>query len=377
MTEDVIALSNAEMEGLFTRKESLDAIEQAFQEFGEDSAQHIPRRRMYVPDEEADAEDYYWFNEKAGVVPGLNSSAIRINSATVRVERKRGNARFQFPGAFAGFSLVFDTVTTEPLAILQDYYLNPIRVAATSALVTKYMKPDQSEIMGVFGSGTQAFTQIGYTCEVTDLEEIRVYSTSKDRREDFARRVNSRFEPDVVPVESPEDAVKGCDIITTATNSNQPVFDGKWIEDGTHVNAVTPANDWFLPRTEIDKKTVNRSDIIVVNNRDSLELDDQTETIPEEGIQSDRLYDIGELLAGEINMENSSDITFHSNNAGMGIQFAALGSLIYEKARENGIGTRIDKDVFMQHDDDLIAVRDRGFMHRGDEPFDVKKSHEQ
>jgi hypothetical protein len=50
----------------------------------------------------------------------------------------------------------------------------------------------------------------------------------------------------------------------------------------------------------------------------------------------------------------------------MGIQFAALGRLVYERAREEGLGTHLDADLFMQYDEELIAVRDRGFLHRDD-----------
>ena len=58
----------------------------------------------------------------------------------------------------------------------------------------------------------------------------------------------------------------------------------------------------------------------------------------------------------------SQQITYHNNNVGMGIQFAAMGRLIYERAKSRGVGTEIDSSFFMQYDDDLRAIRDTAFL---------------
>ena len=89
--------------------------------------------------------------------------ALRLNSATVSVTRKRGNARFGFPGAFSGLVFLFDTETNELISVLQDFYLNPIRVAATSAVVTARLARDDAKVMGLFGSGTQATPEVAGT----------------------------------------------------------------------------------------------------------------------------------------------------------------------------------------------------------------------
>src|SRR5579862_4497995 len=170
MTEKTLILSNEEIEGLVTTKECIDAIERAYLELGQGIAEELPRRRIYQPREDA-PEHYYWFNEMAGIVPGIQTMALRLNSATVQVSKKRGNARFGFPSAFAGLVFLFDTQSNELLAILQDYYLNPIRVAATSAIVTARLARDDAKIMGLFGSGTQAILQIECNCAVTGIEE--------------------------------------------------------------------------------------------------------------------------------------------------------------------------------------------------------------
>lgn len=362
-----LLLQNKDLPGLATTDECIAAIEAAYVEHGRGTAQELARRRIYHPREDQ-PDHYYWFNEMAGVVPGIRSMGLRINSATVSVTRKRGNARLGFPGAFSALVFVFDTETTELLAVLQDFYLNPIRVAATSAIVTKRMARDDSKVMGLFGSGTQALLQAECTCAVTGIEEIRVYSTRKERRERVAAQLNELVGVRTVAVDHPRDAVTGCDIVTTATSSNEAVFDGHWLEPGTHVNTMI-GSDYFLPRRETDDTTVLRSDIIVVNSRESVRLDKQPELYPhlrKGTLEWGDIYEVGELLVKK-NIHGRStgaQITYHNNNVGMGIQFAALGRLLYERAKAQGVGTEVDSAFFMQYDDDLRAIRDTAFLGR-------------
>jgi alanine dehydrogenase len=365
LTAKTLMIGNKDMPGLASTNEYIDAIEQAYLELGRGSAQELPRRRIYHPRENK-ADHYYWFNEMAGLVPGIRTMALRINSATVNVTRKRGNARLGFPGAFSALIFLFDTETNALLAVLQDFYLNPIRVAATSAIVTKRLARDDSKVMGLFGSGTQALLQAKYHCAVMGIEEIRVFSTRKERREKVAKQIAELVDVKALAVEDPRHAVMGCDIVTTATSSNEPVFDGAWLDGGTHVNTMI-GSDYFLPRRETDETTVLKSDIIVVNSKESIRLDKQPELYPllRRGILAwNDIYEIGDLLTKRNIHGRSSrtQITYHNNNVGMGIQFAAVGRLIYERAKQKGVGTEVDQSMFMQFDDDLRAIRDSAFL---------------
>lgn len=368
MDEETLILSNDDIVGLVEPDEAIEAIENAYYELGRRKARDLPRRRIYLPQEDTEADEYYWFNEKAGAVPGIGRMAIRMDSATVDVSEKRGNARFQFPGAFAGLVMLFDTESNQLLAIMQDFYQNPIRVAVTSAIVTKRLARNDAATMGIFGSGTQAALQIEYNCEVTGLEEVRVYSTSEDRRKDFADRMNSVVKAEVVAVPEPREAVRECDIVTTATNSNEPVFDGDWLEAGTHVNTMI-GSDSFLPRRETDETTVRKSDLIVVNSKEQIKLDKQPELykpLQRGELGEDDIYEIGDLLVkDEIHgRSHASQITYHNNNVGMGIQFAALGNLVHQKAKKQNLGTSVDADMFMQFDEDLARIRDQAFLRK-------------
>ena len=360
-----LVISNKEMVGLVSTEECIDAIEYAYLELGQGKAQELPRRRIYQPKEKQD-DHYYWFNEMAGIVPGIRSMGLRVNSATVNFTKKRGHTRLGFPGAFSALIFLFDTDSNELLAVLQDFFINPIRVAATSAIVTKRLAPKGPKVMGLFGSGSQAILQAQCNCAVTEIEEIRVYSTRKERREKVAKQIGLLENVKTVPVDKPRDAVDGCKIVTTATSSNEPVFNGEWLQPGTHVNTMI-GSDFFLPRRETDDETVFKSDIIVVNSKESIRLDQQPELYPhlQDGkLNWDDIHEIGDLLTkknfnGRL---NDQQITYHNNNVGMGIQFAAMGRLIYNKAKLAKVGTELDSNMFMQYDEDLREIRDQAFL---------------
>ena len=221
------------------------------------------------------------------------------------------------------------------------------------------MARDDSKVMGLFGSGTQALLQAECTCAVTGIEEIRVYSTRKERRERVAAQLNELVGVRTVAVDHPRDAVSGCDIVTTATSSNEAVFDGQWLEPGTHVNTMI-GSDYFLPRRETDDTTVLRSDIIiVVRVNPFVSTNSRSSIASAQGTRWSDIYEIGELLVKK-NIHGRStgaQITYHNNNVGMGIGSLPRPAAVRTR-QVKGVGAEVDSAFFMQYDDDLHTIRD-------------------
>jgi len=93
-------------------------------------------------------------------VPAFNTMALRVDSARVRLHEVNGQQRMDFPGDFAGFVILFRIDTREPYAIVHDHALSPVRVAATSAIVSRRLAGASPTTMGLFGAGEQARAQI-------------------------------------------------------------------------------------------------------------------------------------------------------------------------------------------------------------------------
>ncbi|HEY6198612.1 MAG TPA: ornithine cyclodeaminase family protein, partial [Candidatus Binatia bacterium] len=232
----VLVLKNPQIEGLVPMDEEIVAIEQAYREFGEDKAKIAPRARIRVPWKEEGGQ--YYFNNIMGLVPGVKSMALRIDSSFSRQERVDGALRTVYPGDFIGLVFLFDMDTCELLAIMDDHAISTLRVGATSGVAAKYLARKNAAVMGLIGSGEQAKTQVTAAVAVRPIKKVKVYSPTRANRERFAREMSEECGIEVVAVDSAEAAVRDSDLVTAATNTVDPVIDGRWIAEGAHVNSI-------------------------------------------------------------------------------------------------------------------------------------------
>jgi alanine dehydrogenase len=239
----VLVLKNDQMENLLPMAEEIDAIEAAFRELGEGKAMNAPRARLRTPWKEEGGQ--YYFNNIMGLVPGVKSMALRIDSSFSKEVQVAGSKRRVYPGDYIGLVMLFDMDTCEILALMDDHYISTMRVGATSAVASKYLARKDAKVMALLGSGEQAKTQVTAHSCVRQLKQIKVYSPTKENRERFATELSQETGIEVIPVASAEAAIRGSDIVTAATNTVDPVIQGKWVEDGMHLNSIVGGDGSF------------------------------------------------------------------------------------------------------------------------------------
>jgi ornithine cyclodeaminase len=156
----------------------------------------------------------------------------------------------------------------------------------------------------------------------------------------------------ITPVDSPEKAVRGVDIVLTATNASVPVFDGNWLEPGQHVTTIVGSNVGLVKggfaaakRREIDDTTLARSHVHGIVSIQQAIQDEQADIydpVNRGVIRWDQLIEIGEILAGHKEGRTKSEqITFYKNNAGQGVADVALGAAVLEKIRAKHSGVQL------------------------------------
>ena len=367
MPDSVLVLTNRDMQALVTMEECLEVVEEAFRELGHRIAQVIPRRRIHLPLSGGETDvgaaggerRWYWLNVIPGAVPKYDTAAVRVDSAQIRFRTVLGSTRMEFPGDFAGFVLLFSIKERVLKGIIHDHYVSPLRVGATSGVAAKYLARPDASVLGVFGAGEQARAQVSALCAVRPIKQVKVHALRAESRVRFARAIAEEFGVDARPATGPKDTVQGSHVVVTATNAGDPVFEGSWLEPGTHLVAMIGANR-FDQRRELDDEAVRRSDLVVVNLKEQVEIDQQPELmspIRKGFLTWDRIYELGDLVIGKIpGRTTASQITQHNNNVGMGIQFAAVGDLILKKARSKGVGTELPLDLFMtRRGEDMYA----------------------
>jgi thiomorpholine-carboxylate dehydrogenase len=210
--------------------------------------------------------------------------------------------------------LLFRPDTGEPLAVMDGRRITEMRTAAVSAAVTKYLAPPGSRVLALLGSGAQAHAHLEALSRVRRFEEVRVWSRTLSHAERFAEQHDAK----VMTIEA---AVRGADVIVTATNAVEPILKGAWLKPGAHVNAVgSPRPNW----RELDDAAM--ANTLVVDSREAVLEESGDVILSKAGIYAEA----GEIFAGTKEAPVAATTVFKS--VGIAIEDIATAKLVYDAA---------------------------------------------
>ncbi len=209
--------------------------------------------------------------------------------------------------------MLFDSDTGRPLAVLDGRLITEMRTAAVSAAVTRHVARAGARVLALLGSGVQAHAHLEALRHVCPFDEVRVWSRSPAHAQAFAARHGAR-------AMDAESAVRGADVIVTATSSREPVLRGAWLKPGAHVNAVGAC----LPTwRELDDEAMNGGTLIV-DSRDAALKESGDVILSKAAI----FAEAGEVFAGAWVPRREATTVFKS--LGLAVEDIATARLVYD-----------------------------------------------
>ena len=162
------------------------------------------------------------------------------------------------------YFVLYDAQTAEPLAWMEANHLGQIRTGAATGYATDLLANPEAETLGVIGSGFQARTQVEAIRAVRPIKTVRVWSRSEEKRRKFAEECSAQA------VDTAEEAVRGAQIVVTATNSAEPVLEDGWIAPGTMINAM---GSNVATRRELPGELVRRAALVAVDSLEQAKME--------------------------------------------------------------------------------------------------------
>ena len=355
-------LSNQDVMAVLDMREALAALRMGYADLAIGDAAYIPRIDIYAPT--GRDEDYYRWGSMTGVSKSFGVTAIRIKSDVVSWPDEQTEEKYCIePGTYSGIILVYSIRNGEPLALINDGYLQHMRVGASAGLGADALARKDAVVVGMLGSGGMARSYLEAIALVRPLKAVKVFSPNAEHRRAYAEEMGERLNLDVSAVDSPEEAVRGADIVSTATDAMGATFDAAWVKPGAHITCVT--------RRELDRAIVDRADLVAQLGIASIPSEfkiphmewpsssmaayvvgqpDERARIPWSLHSEMRQYvNLVDIDTGRAQGRTREDqITLFINTGTQGLQFASVAGRVLQLADERGLGQPMPTSWFLQ-----------------------------
>lgn len=329
----ILVLNEKDMRSVLTMEEAVKADRDALSLYSAGESNIPLRANLDVPEHNGQSLYMYGYAAKA------HALGVKI------VSTYPDNIDKGIPSVPATMVLL-NSETGETCSFMDGTYLTRLRTGAVSGLATEILSRKDSKIFAVIGTGGQAQGQIEAVLTVRpEIELVKVYDLNTERAKACAEQMTElfkgKFPAKFEAASSSAEAVKDADIITTITIAKDPVFDGKLVKKGAHINGV---GSYTPELSEIDEYIITHADKIYMDTPDALEESgDFIKPINKGIFSADKITgELGAVINGDvIGRESDDEITFFETT-GSAVLDIVTAQRIYEKAIEKGVGQFIE-----------------------------------
>lgn len=312
-------ISEADVVSMLDMREAIDALEKGLLAEARNEAHNMVKTHVE-------------WSEKSG-----ESATLHAIGAVFAQEGFAGTKTWTHtPGGATPLLILFDARTGALKAIVEAFALGQMRTGGASGVATRWLAAEDASELAMIGTGKQAITQVAAVLAVRPVRRVRVYGRSEERRNQFAKRVETELSVEAVAAPSIAEALKDAPIVTVATRATEPIIAADMCASGTHINAIGA----IVPsRAEIAADVLARSTQIVADSVPQAQKLSR-ELIAYFGTDSSNwgaVQSLASLVAARRPRSESDDLTLFKA-LGMGISDLSLGIELYRKALALGIG---------------------------------------
>ncbi|MSR60706.1 MAG: ornithine cyclodeaminase family protein [Planctomycetaceae bacterium] len=308
-------LTETDVAELLDMEIAIDVVEEAFRQLAEGGAANVPRARARAPG--------VCLHTMSAAAPYLGVVGWKSYTTT------KAGALFQVG--------LYSATTGELLALIEANALGQLRTGAASGVATEYMARPDAKVVGLFGAGFQARAQLKAVCTVRKIELVEVYSRDEERCRQFCELMAEWCNTRVVPSRVPDEVAAEKDIVICATSARTPLFEGRVLDEGTHLN-VTGSN--WLNNAEIDVTTVRRADTIVCDSiaQCQLEAGDFVQALEAGAVEWSNMHELADVVSDRETGRKTAECITLFKSVGLALEDIALAAKLLELARAEGLG---------------------------------------
>ena len=313
-------INEAAVRQLLTMQMAMDAVEEISRKQADGRVVLHPRRRFELP---AGGGFFHY-------MAAMDTEAGFI--AMKQYTYVKGVLRFLVP--------LYEISTGALLALIEADFMGQQRTGAASGVATKYLARQNTRTAAILGTGGQAKTQLEAVAAARKLDSVRVFGRDPERRAKFCAEMSTRLGIAVQPATSAAEAVRGADIVNTATTSAKPVLDGQDIAEGAHINAIG-AN--HAHKRELDDTAISRASVIFVDSIEQSRQEAGDLIIPfqQHPEKWNAVHELDQLIACKVpGRASDKQITLFKSN-GIASWDLAVAEKVYTLAKQKNLGREL------------------------------------
>ena len=308
----------------FTLKEAVDIVEEVFKEHGSKQFENPPKPGVHPRDDA-------FIHAMPGYLPRKGEAGVKW------VSGYPNNPQHGLP-LIMGLIVLNDVNTGQPIAVMDCAYITALRTAAASGVAAKYLANQDAKVIGLVGAGVQGRYNLLALKEVlTKIQVARVFDNNPAVLQRFVKSMAAVVPFKVAAAQSADEVIQSADVVVIATGRlAKPVFKEKWIKAGALVLPVH-SGGW-------ESRTLHNVDKFIVDDwvqfKQFIEHDYKIYApLP------DLYAELGEIVIQKKPGREHKEERIINFNFGIAIHDVAMASVILARAKEKGLGTKLDLAV--------------------------------